>query len=115
MLAHGFLVVAAVTEHGQRPARGAVELACNEIQHLFAALVAIPVADRATGCAGRGGDVSARPALVPGTTADKPPSNHEGHDIRVEYQAPGALAAARPIGRSAGRARHRVLQGRLDH
>jgi SRSO17 transposase len=32
MLAHGFLVVAAVTEHGQRPAPpGAVELTCNEI------------------------------------------------------------------------------------
>jgi SRSO17 transposase len=47
MLAHAFLVVAAVTEHAQRPAPpGAVELTCNEIQHLFAALVATPVADR---------------------------------------------------------------------
>jgi SRSO17 transposase len=46
MLAHAFLVVAAVTEHAQRPAPpGAVELTCNEIQHLFAALVAAPVAD----------------------------------------------------------------------
>jgi SRSO17 transposase len=46
MLAHAFLVVAAVTEHAQRPAPpGAVELTCNEIQHLFAALVAVPVAD----------------------------------------------------------------------
>jgi len=39
--------VAAVTEHAQRPAPpGAVELTCNEIQHLFAALLAPPVADR---------------------------------------------------------------------
>jgi SRSO17 transposase len=47
MLAYAFLVVAAVTEHAQHPAPpGAVELTCNEIQHLFAALVAVPVADR---------------------------------------------------------------------
>ena len=46
MLAHAFLVVAAVTEHAQRPAPpGAIELTCNEIQHLFATLVAVPVAD----------------------------------------------------------------------
>jgi hypothetical protein len=46
MLAHAFLVVAAVTEHAQHPAPpGAIQLTCNEIQHLFAALVAVPVAD----------------------------------------------------------------------
>jgi hypothetical protein len=46
MLAYAFLVVAAVTEHAQRPAPpGAIELTCNEIQHLFATLVAVPVAD----------------------------------------------------------------------
>jgi SRSO17 transposase len=46
MLAYAFLVVAAVTEHAQRPAPpGMIELTCNEIQHLFAALVAVPVAD----------------------------------------------------------------------
>jgi SRSO17 transposase len=46
MLAYAFLVVAAVTEHARHPAPpGAVELTCNEIQHLFAALVAAPVAD----------------------------------------------------------------------
>jgi SRSO17 transposase len=46
MLAYTFLVVAAVTEHAQHPAPpGAIELTCNEIQHLFAALVAVPVAD----------------------------------------------------------------------
>ena len=47
MLAYAFLVVAAVTEHAQRPAPpGAIELTCNQVQHLFAALVAVPVADR---------------------------------------------------------------------
>jgi SRSO17 transposase len=46
MLAYAFLVVAAVTEHAQRPAPpGAIQLTCNEIQHLFAALVAAPAGD----------------------------------------------------------------------
>jgi hypothetical protein len=46
MLAYAFLVVAAVTERAQHPAPpGMIELTCNEIQHLFAALVAAPVAD----------------------------------------------------------------------
>ena len=46
MLAYAFLVVAAVCEHARhRAPPGAVELTCNEIQHLFAALVAVPVAD----------------------------------------------------------------------
>jgi len=41
MLAHAFLVVAAVTERTQRPPpSGLIPLTCNEIQHLFAALVA---------------------------------------------------------------------------
>jgi SRSO17 transposase len=47
MLAYAFLVVAAVTEHAQHPAPpGVIQLTCNEIQHLFATLVAVPVADR---------------------------------------------------------------------
>jgi SRSO17 transposase len=46
MLAYAFLVVAAVTEHARQPAPpGVIELTCNEVQHLFAALVAAPVAD----------------------------------------------------------------------
>jgi SRSO17 transposase len=48
MLAYAFLVVAAVTEHARhRPPLGLIPLTCNEIQHLFAALVTVPVADRA--------------------------------------------------------------------
>src|SRR5215217_827326 len=44
MLAYAFLVVAAVTEHTRHPPPlGLIPLTCNEIQHLFAALVAAPV------------------------------------------------------------------------
>jgi SRSO17 transposase len=47
MLAYAFLVVAAVTEYARHPPPlGLIPLTCNEIQHLFAALVAAPVADR---------------------------------------------------------------------
>jgi SRSO17 transposase len=46
MLAHAFLVVAAVTERICRPPpSGLIPLTCNEVQHLFAALVARPVTD----------------------------------------------------------------------
>jgi SRSO17 transposase len=48
MLAHAFLVVAAVTEHARHPPpSGLIGLTCNELQHLFAALVIQPVADTA--------------------------------------------------------------------
>ncbi len=48
MLAHAFLVVAAVTEHARHPPpAGLIGLTCNELQHLFAALVIQPVADAA--------------------------------------------------------------------
>jgi hypothetical protein len=41
MLAYAFLLVAAVTEHARHPPPlGLISLTCNEIQHLFAALVA---------------------------------------------------------------------------
>jgi hypothetical protein len=46
MLAHAFLIVAAVTEQTRHPPpSGLIGLTCNEVQHLFAALVAVPVAD----------------------------------------------------------------------
>jgi SRSO17 transposase len=48
MLAHAFLVVAALTEHTRHPPpTGLISLTCNEIQRLFAALVIKPVADAA--------------------------------------------------------------------
>jgi DDE superfamily endonuclease len=46
MLAHAFLLVAAVTDQARDPAPpGLVKLTCNQVQHLFAALVARPVGD----------------------------------------------------------------------
>jgi len=46
MLAHAFLVVVAVTERSCRPPpSGLIPLTCNEVQHLFATLLAQPVQD----------------------------------------------------------------------
>jgi hypothetical protein len=46
MLAYAFLVVATVTEHIQHPAPPwAVDLTCNEVQHLFATLAPARVTD----------------------------------------------------------------------
>jgi hypothetical protein len=46
MLGHAFLVVAAVTDRTRHPPPpGLVWLTCNEVQHLFAALLARPAGD----------------------------------------------------------------------
>ena len=46
MLAHAFLVVAALTEQTRHPPpSGLISLTCNEVQHLFAALLAQPTGD----------------------------------------------------------------------
>jgi SRSO17 transposase len=46
MLAHAFLVAAAVTELARKPPpSGLVPMTCNEVQHLFAALLARPAGD----------------------------------------------------------------------
>ena len=46
MLAHAFLVVAALADRTRHPVpAGLISLTCNEIQHLFAALIAQPVID----------------------------------------------------------------------
>jgi SRSO17 transposase len=48
MLAHAFLVVAALTQHTHHPPPSElIGLTCNELQHLVAALLAVPVADPA--------------------------------------------------------------------
>jgi hypothetical protein len=48
LLTHAFLVVAALTDSVRRsPPPGLVGLTCNELQHLFAALVAAPAGDLA--------------------------------------------------------------------
>jgi len=46
MLAHALLVVLAATHRTRHPpSPGLISLTCNEVQHLFAALVAVPVVD----------------------------------------------------------------------
>jgi hypothetical protein len=46
MLAHAFLVVAAATEQTRHPPpSGLISLTCNELQHLFATLLARPAGD----------------------------------------------------------------------
>jgi hypothetical protein len=46
MLAHAFLVVAALTERTRHPPpSGLIGLTCNEVQHLFAPLAARPAGD----------------------------------------------------------------------
>jgi SRSO17 transposase len=46
MVAHAFLVVAALTSNARHPPPAKlISLTCNEVQHLFAALVAWPVGD----------------------------------------------------------------------
>jgi hypothetical protein len=48
MVAHAFLVVAALAERSRSPASPElIELSCNEVSHLFAALVAPPADDHA--------------------------------------------------------------------
>jgi hypothetical protein len=93
MLASAFLVVAALAERTHHPApAGLIGPTCNEAQHLFAA----PIVDAghrsltpATGCAGRCGDDDIRHAPAPATTDDRPPDNHEHHDLRWTTSAPG--------------------------
>jgi hypothetical protein len=48
MLARAFLVIAALTQHTRHPPPSElIPLTCNELQHLVAALLAVPVADPA--------------------------------------------------------------------
>jgi SRSO17 transposase len=77
MLAYAFLVVAAVTEHARHPPPlGLIPLTCNEGQHLFATLVAAPAADPGHRLRWSWWRRRTKPALVPATTASKPPSSH---------------------------------------
>jgi hypothetical protein len=74
MVAHAFLVVlAAIYRTRHPPPAGLIGLTCNELQHLFAALVTVPPEISAIGCAGRSGDADIKPAPAPATTYDKRP------------------------------------------
>ena len=73
MVAHAFLVVAALTDRARHPPpSGLIRLDVNEVQHLFAALLPVPPMSSATDCAGRSGDADIKPAPAPATTDDKP-------------------------------------------
>jgi hypothetical protein len=47
MLAHAFLVIAALAERTRHPVPGLIPVTCNEVRHLFAALLALPAGNRA--------------------------------------------------------------------
>jgi hypothetical protein len=86
MLAYAFLAVAAATERDRHPPPpGGIALTCSEIQHLFAARWYDRSVIGGTGCAGRGGAAGIKPALAPVTIGGKPRSNHEHHEVRLEY------------------------------
>jgi hypothetical protein len=86
MLAHAFLIVAAVTERICRPPpSGLIALTCNEIQHCSRPWPPGRSPISATDYAGRLGDADIRHAPAPATTDDKPPGNHEDHDLWLEY------------------------------
>jgi hypothetical protein len=86
MLAHAFLVVAALTQHTRHPPpHELIGVTCSKVQHLFAALLAGPQLIAATGCAGRCGDDDISNAPAPATTDDKPHGTHEDHDLRLRY------------------------------
>jgi hypothetical protein len=80
MVAHAVLVVAATHRTRHPPAVGLISLTCNEVQHLFAALLARPPVISAIGCDGRWGGADIKSAPAPATTNDKPP-DHEVHDL----------------------------------
>jgi hypothetical protein len=62
-----------------------IPLTCNEVHTCSRLWSPGQSAITRTGCAGRGGDADIKPAPVPATTDDKPPGNHEDHDLRLEY------------------------------
>jgi hypothetical protein len=56
-----------------------------QLQHLFAALVARPVDDLGHRLRWSVWRRRHQARAAPATTDDKPPSNHEDHDLRLEY------------------------------
>jgi Transposase DDE domain len=92
MLAHAFLVVAALAERTRQPPRsGLIPMTCNELQHLSRHCSPSPPVISATGCAGRCGDAGIRHAPAPATTADRRPCNH---DLRLECSVSGLVSAS---------------------
>jgi hypothetical protein len=87
MLAHAFLVVAALAERTCHPAPpGLIPVTCNEVQHLFAAVLAQPSGDRGHRLRWSPWRRRHQAAPVPATTDARPPANHEDHhDLWLEY------------------------------
>jgi hypothetical protein len=80
MLARAFLVVTALTDQARDPAPpGLSKLTYNEIQHLFAALVA----DTGHRLRWPACDADTKPAPVPATTAGRP-AGHEDHELQLD-------------------------------
>jgi hypothetical protein len=85
ILAHAFLVVAALAEHTRHPPPPElIPLTCNEVSHLLPPWPPDRWAIAPTGCAGRCGGADIRRAPAPATTADKQPGTHEDHELRLE-------------------------------
>ncbi len=85
MLAYAFLVVAAATQHARHPPPlGLIPLTCNEVQHLFATLVAAPGADpghRLRWSVWR----RRHQARAVRATTDGKPTDREDHELRLPY------------------------------
>jgi hypothetical protein len=81
MLAYAFLVVAAATQHAHHlPPLGLIPLTCNELQHLFATLVAAPITH--TGHRLRW---SWRRRRHQARARACRPTDREHHELRLEY------------------------------
>jgi hypothetical protein len=103
MLAHAFLVVTALIERTHRPPpSGLAPLTCNEIQHLFAALVARPVGQLGHRLRWSCGGDDIKPTPVPAITDDRPPGHHEDHDLRLECKPARLVASHLPSNAKAG-------------
>jgi hypothetical protein len=85
MLAHAFLVVAALTSNTcHPPSPELIGLTCNETSTCSPRCWPNRPLISPTGCAGRGGDAGTKPAPGPATTAGRP-TDREGNDPRLEY------------------------------
>ena len=85
MLAHAFLVVAALTDRTRHPPpAGVIPLTCDEVEHLLATLLARPAGDLGHRLRWSLWRRQHQAAPGPATTIDKP-TDHEAHDLQTEY------------------------------
>ena len=86
----GFLSVTAAAEHAQPPPPALIPITRNEIAWLLEPLIAGPAHDLRTGSAGPRGGAATSTTPGPAITSGKPPTTHEGYDLRLEYYAASA-------------------------